>query len=111
MKTINDDDIAHILPYILGRNMVFKSKQGNRIYYSNLATNSKLSINVSEFIHIRCKVWAFAKGYKLLDECNSIVVTNLRDMELHIEDDDFDTPYVMQRIAKACQWIIKVNNL
>ena len=62
--------------------------------------------NVHELAN-RCKEWALTNGYKLLDQCNAVVVTDLNDSELHIEDEDFKIPYKISRVFQACEWILE----
>lgn len=66
-------------------------------------------INIYELAH-KCKEWALDKGYKLLDECHAIIITDLNDIEINIIDDDFNFPYKLERVFKACHWILDNQN-
>lgn len=67
------------------------------------------AINIYKLQH-KMKEWAYSKGFKILDECNAIIITTLTDREVHIEDEDFKIPYKLDRVFKACEWVYKEIN-
>lgn len=92
------------------RNSTYFDNEQMGIVYRYLYGNEEIRfMSIYEFA-FKCKEWAYIKGFKLLDECNAIIITSLVDRELHIVDNDFKLPYKIERIIKACNWILEKLN-
>lgn len=108
MQVINKELLSEVLG--LEKEAYNIETKGNMIWYSAYDKDYEcdlldIEINIYELAH-KCKVWAYEQGFKILDECNAIIITDLLDKEVYIIDDNFKTPYDIKRVFKSCQWIL-----